>query len=126
MKYYQHMKEYIKCGEGQGKTSSPPIWFFLSSNLLEEQYTGLYLTSVDKSYVSECVAEGYVDNYDAATADQRTQKTDTPAIVTERMHVIAKILADLIYGAGCEVSLDKSSWWLVWWNWKEGKASLAL
>eukprot|EP00957_Ditylum_brightwellii_P082286 6256972-Ditylum_brightwellii.AAC.1 len=84
--YYQHTEEYMKDGEGQGKTSSPPNWLFQSSTLLnssDEQCACLYLTSVDKNYVSEHVAEGYVDDCNAATADQRAQETDTPAIVTE-------------------------------------------
>eukprot|EP00957_Ditylum_brightwellii_P027033 2044527-Ditylum_brightwellii.AAC.1 len=107
----------MKGGEGQGKTSSLPYWLFQSSTLLkslEEQCTGLYLTSIDKQYVSQQVAEGYVDDCDAGTADQCTQQTNTPEIITERMRDIAQTWADLIYGSGGE------------WNWKEGKASLAL
>eukprot|EP00957_Ditylum_brightwellii_P175432 13355091-Ditylum_brightwellii.AAC.1 len=70
---YQHSKAYMKGREGQGKTSSPPNWLFTSSTLLnslEEQCTGLYLPSVDGNYVSDCVAEGFVDDTDAGTADQ--------------------------------------------------------
>eukprot|EP00957_Ditylum_brightwellii_P055111 4177307-Ditylum_brightwellii.AAC.1 len=58
-------------------------------------------------------------------ADQQTQKSDTPEIITERMRTIAQTWAELIYGSGGEVSLPKSCWWLVWWSWKEGKARLA-
>eukprot|EP00957_Ditylum_brightwellii_P075445 5734022-Ditylum_brightwellii.AAC.1 len=50
MEYYQHTEEHMKAGEGQGKTSSPSNWLFQSSTLLkslEEQCTGLCLTSVD-------------------------------------------------------------------------------
>eukprot|EP00957_Ditylum_brightwellii_P083182 6324892-Ditylum_brightwellii.AAC.1 len=86
--YYQHSENYMKGGQGQGKTSSPPNWLFQSLTLLkslEEQCTGLYLTSIDKQYVSQQVAEGYVDDCDAGMADQRTQQTKTPEIITERM-----------------------------------------
>eukprot|EP00957_Ditylum_brightwellii_P039561 2992789-Ditylum_brightwellii.AAC.2 len=58
------------------------------------------------------------------TADQLTQTTDTPAIIAEKMQVIAQTWADLIHGSGSKVSLPKSCWWLVWWNWKGGKACL--
>eukprot|EP00957_Ditylum_brightwellii_P073921 5617242-Ditylum_brightwellii.AAC.1 len=54
--FYQHSAAYMKGGEGQGKTSSPPNWLFQSSTLLnslEEQCKGLYLTSVDNKYVSD-------------------------------------------------------------------------
>eukprot|EP00957_Ditylum_brightwellii_P083732 6364078-Ditylum_brightwellii.AAC.1 len=54
--FYQHSEVYMKGGERQGKTSSPPIWLFQSSTLLnslEEQYDGLYLTSVDGNYESK-------------------------------------------------------------------------
>eukprot|EP00957_Ditylum_brightwellii_P120635 9202577-Ditylum_brightwellii.AAC.1 len=118
----------MKGGEGKGKTSFPPNWLFQSLALLkslEEQCTGLYLTSVDQKYASKHIAEGYVDSCNAGTADQQIQRTDTPEIITERMRVIAKTWADLIHGSGGEVSLSKSCWWLVWWNWKKGKASLA-
>eukprot|EP00957_Ditylum_brightwellii_P024595 1857760-Ditylum_brightwellii.AAC.1 len=87
-KYYQHSEAYIKGSRGQGKTYSPPNWLFQSSTLLkllEERCTGLYITSVDKKYVTEQFAEGYVDDYDAGTADQQTQQSDTPAIITEKM-----------------------------------------
>eukprot|EP00957_Ditylum_brightwellii_P054664 4142029-Ditylum_brightwellii.AAC.1 len=90
--HYQHSKEYIKGGEGQRKASSPPNWFFQSSillNSLKEQCEGLYLTSVDKKYVSDWVAEGYVDNMDATTTDQCTQAMDTPTIITAKMQHIA-------------------------------------
>eukprot|EP00957_Ditylum_brightwellii_P073668 5597538-Ditylum_brightwellii.AAC.1 len=86
---------------------------------------GLYLTSVDAKYVSERVAEGYVDDCDAGTVDQRTQSANTPEITTERMQNIAQTWADLIYGSGGEVSLPKLCWWLVWWNWTDGKTKLA-
>eukprot|EP00957_Ditylum_brightwellii_P058042 4401622-Ditylum_brightwellii.AAC.1 len=86
--YYQHSKTCMKGGEGQGKTASLPNWLFQSSTLLkslEEQCTDLYITSVDKNYVIEQVAEVYVDDCDAGTADQQTQQIDTPAIITEKM-----------------------------------------
>eukprot|EP00957_Ditylum_brightwellii_P191727 14595613-Ditylum_brightwellii.AAC.1 len=116
-KYYQHSEEYMKGGKRQGKTSSLPNWLFQSSALLkslEEQCTGLYSTSADQKYVSKQVAERYVDNCDAGTANQRTQCTDTSESITEKMRVIAQMWADLIYGSGGEVSLPKSYWWLVW------------
>eukprot|EP00957_Ditylum_brightwellii_P030229 2288515-Ditylum_brightwellii.AAC.1 len=111
-KCYQHSEEYMKGGEGQGKISSPPNWLFQSSmllNSLEKQCTSLYLTSVDKKYVSECVAEGYVDDTNAVTADQCTHATDTSAIITHRMETIVQIWADVIHGS----------------RGKDGKATLA-
>eukprot|EP00957_Ditylum_brightwellii_P064582 4900739-Ditylum_brightwellii.AAC.1 len=86
VEHYQHTEDYMKAGEGQGKTSSPLNWLFQSSTFLkslENQCSGLYLASVDKKYVSACVAEGYVDDCDAGTADQRTQQSNTPDIITE-------------------------------------------
>eukprot|EP00957_Ditylum_brightwellii_P132857 10131383-Ditylum_brightwellii.AAC.1 len=112
-KYYQHLESYMKGGEGQGKTSSPPNWLFQSLTLLkslEEQCTGLYLTSIEQKYTSKRVAEGYVDDCNAGMADQRTQQTDTPDIITEMMREIAQTWADLIYGSGGEASLPKLSW----------------
>eukprot|EP00957_Ditylum_brightwellii_P084959 6460520-Ditylum_brightwellii.AAC.1 len=103
--YYQHSEEYTKGGKGQGKTSSPPNWLFQSSTLLKslkEQCTGLYLTSVDQKYVSKQVAEGYVDDCDARTADQQAQCTNTTEIITDKMRVIAQTWADLIYASGGE------------------------
>eukprot|EP00957_Ditylum_brightwellii_P064782 4915810-Ditylum_brightwellii.AAC.1 len=105
--YYQHSQTHMKGGEGQGKTSSPPNWLFQSSTLLkllEEQCTSLYITSVDKKYETEQGAEGYADNCDAGTADQQTEQSDTPAIITEKMRVIAQIWEDLIHGSGGEDS----------------------
>eukprot|EP00957_Ditylum_brightwellii_P134186 10230428-Ditylum_brightwellii.AAC.2 len=58
--FYQHLEDYMKGGEGQGKTSSPPNWLFQSSTLLkslEEQCDGLHLTSVDRKFESKQVAE---------------------------------------------------------------------
>eukprot|EP00957_Ditylum_brightwellii_P168597 12832769-Ditylum_brightwellii.AAC.1 len=126
---YQHTEDYMKAGKGQGKTSFPSNWLLQCSTLLkslEDQCSGLYLTSVDGKYVSERVAEGYVDECDAGTADQQTQQSDTLDIITKQMRNIAQTWADLIYGSDGEVSLPKSCWWLVWWNWKDGKAKLAM
>eukprot|EP00957_Ditylum_brightwellii_P109562 8356060-Ditylum_brightwellii.AAC.1 len=41
------------------------------------------------------------------------------------MRVIAQTWTDLNHGSGGKVSLPKSCWWLVWWNWHAGKARLA-
>eukprot|EP00957_Ditylum_brightwellii_P095721 7293235-Ditylum_brightwellii.AAC.1 len=41
------------------------------------------------------------------------------------MRTIAQTWTDLIYRSGGEVSLPKSCWWLVWWQWKAEKAHLA-
>eukprot|EP00957_Ditylum_brightwellii_P171232 13035046-Ditylum_brightwellii.AAC.1 len=49
-KYYQHSEIYMQDG----------------------QCTGLYITSIDKKYVTEQVTEEYVDNCDAGTMDQQT------------------------------------------------------
>eukprot|EP00957_Ditylum_brightwellii_P108953 8311646-Ditylum_brightwellii.AAC.1 len=86
--FYEHSEDYMKGGEGQGETSSPPNWLFQSSMLLktlEEQYKNLYLTSVDMRYESNQVAEGYVDNYDTVMTDQQTQEDDTPETMQEKM-----------------------------------------
>eukprot|EP00957_Ditylum_brightwellii_P108647 8286836-Ditylum_brightwellii.AAC.1 len=100
VEFYQHSNKYMKGGEGQGKTSSPPNWIFTSSTLsnsLEEQCTGMYLPSVDEKFVSDCVAEGFVNDTDAGTADQHTQNTDTSGVIAEKMRVIAQTWADLIH-----------------------------
>eukprot|EP00957_Ditylum_brightwellii_P080886 6152743-Ditylum_brightwellii.AAC.1 len=100
VEYYQHTEDYMKAGEGKGKISSPSNWLFQSSTLLkslEDHCSCLYLTSVNQKYVSACVAEGYVDDCDADTADQQTQQSDTPDIITKHMQNIAQTQADLIY-----------------------------
>eukprot|EP00957_Ditylum_brightwellii_P096627 7359223-Ditylum_brightwellii.AAC.1 len=92
----------MKGGEGQGKTSSLPNWLFQSSTLLkslEDQCKGLYITSVDGKYVSNRVAEGYVDDCDAVTVDQQTQDQDTLESIQEKMRDVAQTWADLIYGS---------------------------
>eukprot|EP00957_Ditylum_brightwellii_P200029 15248855-Ditylum_brightwellii.AAC.2 len=127
-KFYQHTEEYMKGEEGQCKISFPPNWLFQSSTLLtslREQCTGLYLISVDKKFISKQEAKKYVDDTDTVTADQRTQASDTSAIITDQMKVITQTWSDLIHGSGGEISKEKSCWWLVWWNWKAGKAMLA-
>eukprot|EP00957_Ditylum_brightwellii_P130393 9947122-Ditylum_brightwellii.AAC.1 len=51
--YYTHTEDYMKAGEGQGKTLSPPNWLFQSSTLLkslEEQCTGLHGRSENPEY----------------------------------------------------------------------------
>eukprot|EP00957_Ditylum_brightwellii_P055499 4205587-Ditylum_brightwellii.AAC.1 len=118
----------MKGSKGQGKTSSPPNWLFQSSTLLkslEDQCGGLYITSVDGKYESSRVAEGYVDDCDAVTADQRTQDRDTPESIQEKMRGVAQTWADLIYGSRGKVSMEKLCWGLVWWLWTGGKARLA-
>eukprot|EP00957_Ditylum_brightwellii_P103187 7864445-Ditylum_brightwellii.AAC.1 len=119
------MKHYVQTSAGESSEYYQHLEDSTLLKSLEGQCTGLYLTSVDQKYISEQVAEGYVDNCDAGTADQQTQCTDTPEIIMEKMRVIAQMWADLIYASGGEVSLPKSCWWLVWWNWNKGKASLA-
>eukprot|EP00957_Ditylum_brightwellii_P064169 4868953-Ditylum_brightwellii.AAC.1 len=69
--FYQDSEVYMKGGERQGETLSPPNWLLQSSmllNSLEEQCEGLYLTSVDRNYESKQVLEGYVNDCDAVTA----------------------------------------------------------
>eukprot|EP00957_Ditylum_brightwellii_P014350 1080108-Ditylum_brightwellii.AAC.1 len=61
---------------------------------------------MDEKFVSDRVAEGFIDDADAGTADQCTQNTDTPKIIAEKMHVIAQTWADLIHGSGGKERLD--------------------
>eukprot|EP00957_Ditylum_brightwellii_P154794 11781217-Ditylum_brightwellii.AAC.1 len=80
----------MKGGKCQGKTSSPPNWLFQSSTLLnslEDQCDGLYMTSVDGKYESSQVAEGYVDDCNAVTADQQTQDYNTLETIQEKMRI---------------------------------------
>eukprot|EP00957_Ditylum_brightwellii_P007729 584264-Ditylum_brightwellii.AAC.1 len=105
VEYYQHTEDYMKAGEGQGKSFSPSNSLFQSSTLLkslEDQCSSLYMTSAIKKFVSACIAEGYVDDCDADTTDQQTQQSDTPDIITKCMQNIAQTWADLIYGLGGE------------------------
>eukprot|EP00957_Ditylum_brightwellii_P030633 2321287-Ditylum_brightwellii.AAC.1 len=125
---YHHSEDYFKGSEGQGKTPSPCNWLFTSSTLLsslEEQCKGLYLTSADGKFVSKRVTEGYIDDTAATPADQRTQNVNTPQSIAARMTIIAQTWADLVYGLGGDVLMPTSCWWLVWWSWKGGKASMA-
>eukprot|EP00957_Ditylum_brightwellii_P196136 14944257-Ditylum_brightwellii.AAC.1 len=41
------------------------------------------------------------------------------------MRTVAQTWADLIYGFGGKVLMEKSCWRLVWWIWKDGKARIA-
>eukprot|EP00957_Ditylum_brightwellii_P131359 10018201-Ditylum_brightwellii.AAC.1 len=41
------------------------------------------------------------------------------------MRGVAQTWADLMYGSGGKVSMEKSCWGLVWWVWTGGKARLA-
>eukprot|EP00957_Ditylum_brightwellii_P182747 13919684-Ditylum_brightwellii.AAC.1 len=113
---YHHSANYFKGGEGHGKTSSPCNWLFTSSTLLdslEEQCNRLYLTSADGKFVSKQVAEGYVDNTDATTADQRTQNINVPQTIAARMTEIAQTWDDLIHVLDGNMLMPKSCWWLL-------------
>eukprot|EP00957_Ditylum_brightwellii_P048715 3696571-Ditylum_brightwellii.AAC.1 len=83
------------------------------------------MTSVDGKYKSSRVAEGYVDDCDAVTADQQTQDHDTPATIKKKMRTVAQTWANLIYGSRGKVLMEKSCWGLVWWIWKDSKARIA-
>eukprot|EP00957_Ditylum_brightwellii_P068425 5195148-Ditylum_brightwellii.AAC.1 len=93
VEFYQHSEVYMKGGKGQGKISSPPNWLFQSSTLfnsLEVQCEALYLTSVDGKYVSKWMVEDYVDDCNAAIANQRTQAVETPETIQEKHAVLLK------------------------------------
>eukprot|EP00957_Ditylum_brightwellii_P006007 455575-Ditylum_brightwellii.AAC.1 len=91
--FYQHLEDYMKGGEGQGERSSPSNWLFQSSTFLkslEVQCNVLYLTSVDRKYESKQVAEGYVDDCDAVTADQQIQEGDMPEMIQEKCNMLLR------------------------------------
>ena len=124
---YRHTRRYRKFGEGQGKTSSPSNWLFTSSTLLNALHslcTGLFITSICKKFVSKRVAEAYVDDSDCTLADQRTQD-DSPTQIRDKLENIAQTWEQLLFGSGGLLSLDKTFWWLIWWDWTNGEPELA-
>jgi hypothetical protein len=86
--------------------------------------TGLFMTSICKKYVSQRVAEAYVDDSNCTLADQHTQE-DSPTQIWDKLENIAQTWEQLLFGSGGLLSLDKTFWWLIWWNWKNGEPELA-
>ena len=124
---YRHIRRYRKFSEGQGKTSSPSNWLFTSSTLLNALHslcTGLFITSICKKIVSKRVAEAYVDDSDCTLADQRTQD-DSPTQICNKFENIAQTWEQLLFSSGGLLSLDKTFWWLIWWDWTNGEPELA-
>jgi hypothetical protein len=123
---YRHTRRYGKFGEGQGKTLSPSNWLFTSSTLLNALHTlctGLFITSICKKIVSKRVAEAYVDDSDCTLADQRTQD-DSLTQIRDKLENIAQTWKQLLFGSGGLLSLDKTFWWLTWWDWTNGEPEL--
>eukprot|EP00957_Ditylum_brightwellii_P040994 3103457-Ditylum_brightwellii.AAC.1 len=59
-----------------------------------------------------------------AYVDEDKQKDKTPTIICGNIQHIAQMWEQLLYGSGGKLCPKKTFWWLIWWIWKNGKATL--
>jgi hypothetical protein len=71
------------------------------------------------------VADAYVDDTGNTYVNIEKQSSDTPVSIRDNMQHIAQTWEQLLFGSGGRLCHKKTFWWLVWWIWKDGKATMA-
>eukprot|EP00957_Ditylum_brightwellii_P090845 6917731-Ditylum_brightwellii.AAC.1 len=86
---------------------------------------GVELFNVCKTKKAERVADTYVDDTGNMYVNKEKQKDKTPTIIRDNIQHIAQTWEQLLYGSGGKLCPKKTFWWLIWWIWKGGKATIA-
>eukprot|EP00957_Ditylum_brightwellii_P015090 1138281-Ditylum_brightwellii.AAC.1 len=97
----------------------------LSAKQLHSLCTGVKPFSVCKRKKAERVADAYVDDTGNTYINEEKQKDKTPTTICDNIQHIAQTWEQLLYGSGGELCQKKTFWWLIWWIWKDRKATIA-
>eukprot|EP00957_Ditylum_brightwellii_P029448 2225605-Ditylum_brightwellii.AAC.1 len=57
------------------------------------------------------------------TAEKQADKT--PESIRDSLQHIAVTWEQLLFGSGGRLCPKKTFWWLIWWNWKDGKVTMS-
>jgi hypothetical protein len=126
--HYQSTTDCPLFGKGQGKGSSPLNWLFTVSTLLAALHqlcSGVKLFSVCRRKIAMRVADAYVDDMGNTYVNEEKQSSETPELIRDSIQHTAQTWERLLFGSGGRLCPKKTFWWLIWWIWKDGKATMA-
>lgn len=107
-------------GSGQGNGAGPPIWAVVSSKMFEVMHNrgiiATYTSPISKNSLETC-GFAFVDDTDIiATSGYDNNPTDT----MEKMQTAIDCWEGLAKTTGGAISTDKSWWYLIHFEWKDG------
>eukprot|EP00957_Ditylum_brightwellii_P077960 5926042-Ditylum_brightwellii.AAC.1 len=72
------------------------------------------------------VADAYVDDTGNTYVDEEKQADKTLESIRDSLWHIVVTWEQFFFGSGGRLCSNKTFWWLIWWNWKDGKATMTM
>jgi hypothetical protein len=115
-------------GPGQGSTIGPILWllcFLLISLSLSSTAPRITLTTTTKDRETSYVGEAFVDDTGLGTnLIDGTNATPAFIQVSRNLRTLSQEWERLLFSTGGTLNLQKCLWFLLSWDWKQGKAKL--
>ena len=112
-------------GTGQGSGASPAVWLTLVVILLDTLDklidSRMTFTSPDLKQLHQRLADAFVDDTSMGFTDPG--QLSYPAMISELQH-IAQTWEKLLHYSGGALNLKKCHWWMMYWEWKDGRPTL--
>jgi hypothetical protein len=125
-------------GPGQGSMCGPIFWilcYWLIISSLDPSITSAQYISVCKSIIVNMTGISFVDDtglgvastyiWDTNLSTEENYREEIRHVV-QKIHLLAQHWEKLLFSTGGSINLQKSFWYLVAWNWKNNKATLAM
>ena len=126
--YYRSSRSYRLFGTGQGSGGSPSIWLSIVVVLLSAltAMAPAAMTFVDPWYdiLSERNADSYVDDTSTGVNDAMHEEPLHWTEMLALMQSVAQIWERLLYSSGGALELPKCFWYLMYWEWVNGRPRL--
>eukprot|EP00957_Ditylum_brightwellii_P022882 1727119-Ditylum_brightwellii.AAC.1 len=82
------------------------------------------IISKQRQAKAERVADAYVNGTGNTYVNEEKQACETPDSIRDSLRHIAVTWEQLSFGSGGHLCPKKTFWWLIWWNWKDGKETM--
>jgi hypothetical protein len=112
-------------GTGQGSGASPAVWLTLEVVLLNTSERGCPLQmsfkSPDGINIHSRLVDAFVDDTALGFTDNRSMTYDK---LVARLEEVAQTWEKLLHYSGGSLNLTKCSWFVMYWDWSQGRPVL--
>ena len=127
-RFYRALCSYLLFGTGQGSGASPSVWLTLVICLLSALSTmaPIAMKFVDpwNDISNERIADSYVDDTAVGVSDAMQDEPMSIPEIIGHLQDVAQKWERILYSSGGSLELRKCFWYLVYWEWVDGRPQM--